>query len=49
MVATSLKVKEELMAMSVKEERIHLIHNAIEDYWFVSPKIEPIDEPNIVF
>ena len=48
-VATSLKVKEELMAMGVKEERIHLIHNAIEDYWFESPKAELVEEPNIVF
>lgn len=48
-IATSLKVKKELLATGVEEEKIHLIHNAIEDYWFDNHRPEPIDDPRIVF
>jgi len=48
-IATSKKVKQELQEMGVDEEKIHLIHNAIEDYWFGSDKYPIIEEPRIVF
>lgn len=48
-VATSLNVKKELLAMGVEEQKIHLIHNAIEDYWFETGEMEMTEAPNIVF
>jgi glycosyltransferase involved in cell wall biosynthesis len=48
-IATSMKVKAELMEMGVEENKICLIHNAIEDYWFEEslPGFSPV--PGIVF
>src|SRR3989344_6448026 len=48
-IATSERVKKELMDMGVDSEKIHLIHNAIEDFWFTTPKLPIIDVPRIVF
>jgi len=48
-IATSIKVKNELLDMGIDEGKIHLIHNAIEDYWFNNEKLDFIEEPNIVF
>lgn len=51
-IATSLKVKKELLNMGVKEENIYLVHNAIEDYWYENvEKInnKPLGNPSIVF
>lgn len=48
-IATSQKVRAELEGMGVMPERIRVIHNAIEDYWFdTSPPPEP-QPPHIVF
>jgi glycosyltransferase involved in cell wall biosynthesis len=35
-IATSEKVKKELIHMKVPSNKIYVIHNAIEDYWFKS-------------
>lgn len=48
-IATSLKVKKELLDMGVTEEKVHLIHNAIEDYWFEGEQAEFSEDPSIVF
>ncbi len=48
-IATSQKVKDELVAMDVHEECVHLIHNAIEDYWFKTSRPENIQPPHLVF
>ena len=48
-VATSQHVVKELIDAGVKSEKIHLIHNAIEDYWFATPPEPIIDIPRIVF
>lgn len=48
-IATSMNVKNELIAIGVDEEKIHMIHNAIEDYWFDNSSTKIIDEPQIVF
>lgn len=48
-VATSQKVKDELVAMSVPEVRVRVIHNAIEDYWFATSRPEKIQPPHLVF
>lgn len=48
-VATSIKVKNELIQTGIPEEKIHLIHNAIEDYWFENHRPEPVSNPTIVF
>ncbi len=48
-IATSLNVKKELLEIGVEEKKIHLIHNAIEDYWFDNHRPKPIDDPHIVF
>jgi|GEM_PF-496068 len=48
-IATSVKVKEELMHAGVEEERIHVVHNAIEDYWFEAPRTTVRQKPHIVY
>lgn len=48
-IATSEKVRKELMSMDVPEERISVIHNAIEDYWFDERRDAPIQPPHLVF
>ncbi|HEY4489971.1 MAG TPA: glycosyltransferase family 4 protein [Candidatus Paceibacterota bacterium] len=48
-IATSENVKRELLAAKIPEGNIHLIHNAIEDYWFDTPSQELVDNPSIVF
>jgi glycosyltransferase involved in cell wall biosynthesis len=48
-IATSEKVKEELMHAGVPEENIYVIHNAIEDYWFEKQRVMPIKEPHLVY
>ncbi len=48
-IATSLKVRSELMQMDVPAERIYTIHNAIEDYWFESPRTTEAQSPHLVF
>ena len=48
-IATSTNVKKELIDMGVKEDNIHLIHNAIEDYWFKEESQEFVSEAGIVF
>lgn len=49
LVASSLKVKEELLASKIPEEKIHVIHNAIEDYWFEEEKKPVIEQPHLIF
>lgn len=48
-VATSEHVREELISMGVQPERIKMIHNAIEDYWFDRKEPQPLSAPHIVF
>lgn len=48
-IATSENVKKELVEMGVPLERIGVIHNAIEDYWFEKKEFLPALIPHIVF
>jgi glycosyltransferase involved in cell wall biosynthesis len=48
-IATSLNVKKELLDMGVEAQKIHLIHNAIEDYWFNKRRPSLAGTPHIVF
>jgi len=48
-VATSKKVSDELVSMGVAAEKIHIIHNAIEDYWFESRRECETQPPHLVF
>jgi len=48
-IATSQKVRDELMWMDISSERITVIHNAIEDYWFEPPRPTTIQPPHLVF
>lgn len=48
-IATSKKVKEELESVGVPKEKIFIIHNAIEDYWFLPPRTTEIQAPHLVF
>jgi glycosyltransferase involved in cell wall biosynthesis len=48
-IATSKKVKDELIDMGIAPERIHSIHNAIEDYWFEARKPSIVQPPHLVF
>lgn len=48
-IAVSERVRNELITAGVPNEKVHLIHNAIEDYWFdARPEQAPVD-PGIVF
>lgn len=48
-VATSKKVMAELIAMGVAPEKVSVIHNALEDYWFAQPAHPIISKPSLVF
>ncbi len=48
-IATSQKVRTELAAMGVSNERIHVIHNALEGYWFDEPRTIERQPPHLVF
>ena len=48
-IATSEHVRAELADMGVSPERIKVIHNAIEDYWFERRETPVTSDPHIVF
>ena len=48
-IATSEGVRRELLKAKVDAQKIHLIHNAIEDYWFETESTESAKKPSIVF
>ena len=48
-IAVSKHVKDELIDMGVLPERIRIIHNAIENYWFEKRELPVASEPHIVF
>ena len=48
-IATSQKVRNELIHMGVRIDHIHVIHNAIEDYWFDPPRDVTRQSPHLVF
>jgi glycosyltransferase involved in cell wall biosynthesis len=48
-IATSKKVRDELVDMGIAPERIPVIHNAIEDYWFEPRKTATVQPPHLVF
>jgi len=48
-IAASLNIKNELVAMGIPQEKIEIIHNAIEDYWFEENNDPIIENPKIVF
>jgi len=48
-IATSEKVKKELISAGVSKNKIEIIHNAIEDYWFEKPIIPLQHTPQLVF
>jgi glycosyltransferase involved in cell wall biosynthesis len=47
-IATSEIVKQDLLGIGVPQERIHVVPNAIEDYWFKS-RSAFMDTPSLVF
>lgn len=48
-IATSEKVRTELIDMGIPTENIHVIHNAIEDYWFEQQRVRAPQLPQLVF
>ena len=48
-IATSNHVKDELVSMGVPPERIRMIYNAIEDYWFENKELPTPTAPHLVF
>ncbi len=48
-IATSKKVAAELIRMGVGADRVHVIHNAIEDFWFEPRRAMPVQPPHLVF
>lgn len=48
-IATSKIVQRELVNMGIPIEKVPVIHNAIEDYWFEFQREVIVKEPHIVF
>ena len=48
-IATSDVVKRDLINVGIIAEKIEVIYNAIEDYWFETANNNPQSEPTIVF
>jgi len=48
-IATSDIVKRDLADVGIATEKIEVIHNAIEDYWFKTPNNTPKSEPTLIF
>lgn len=48
-IATSEIVKKDLVGVGIAAEKIEVIHNAIEDYWFETHDVHAENEPAIVF
>ena len=48
-IATSDVVKRDLINIGITAEKIEVIYNAIEDYWFETANNNPQSEPTIVF
>jgi glycosyltransferase involved in cell wall biosynthesis len=48
-IATSEKVKKELIRAGVAEDNIFVVHNAIEDYWFAARRETKVQKPHIVY
>lgn len=48
-IATSEIVKNDLASIGIATEKIKVIHNAIEDYWFETPKVNLRNDPALIF
>lgn len=48
-IATSAVVKNDLVRIGINPDKIEIIYNAIEDYWFENPVINFEEKPTIVF
>lgn len=48
-IATSEIVYQDLLKQEIPAEKIFVVHNAIEDYWFSQPKQPLTEKPKIVF
>lgn len=48
-IASSENVRQELLSAGISEDKIYLIHNAIEDYWFNVPDPVSPFSPRLVF
>lgn len=48
-IATSKIVKNDLVGAGIAAEKIEIIHNAIEDYWFETQNINFKNDPALVF
>lgn len=47
-IASSEQVKSQLLSAGISSEKIHVIHNAIEDYWFEQQPGPTVEVPHIV-
>lgn len=48
-IAASKHIRQELLTAGIQREKIYIIHNAIEDYWFESPPQQFMPEPSLIF
>lgn len=48
-IATSENVKKDLLSMGIPANKIEIIYNAIEDYWFEKPVVPSQCPPQLVF
>lgn len=47
--ATSSIVKNDLISLGIKADKIKVLHNAVEDYWFSQAKLTDINSKSLVF
>ncbi|MCX6793367.1 MAG: glycosyltransferase family 4 protein [Candidatus Falkowbacteria bacterium] len=48
-IASSKKVRHEIISLGTKPANISVIHNAIEDFWFAKPLPKIISKPSLIF
>lgn len=48
-IATSAVVRDDLLSVGVPSARVHVVHNAVEDYWFDRRTLALRDAPALVF
>ncbi|MCC7357390.1 glycosyltransferase family 4 protein [Candidatus Uhrbacteria bacterium] len=48
-IATSQIVKSNLLDIGVSSEKIHVVPNAIEDYWFTHKPVQTSEKPALIF
>jgi hypothetical protein len=48
-IASSKKVRQEIISLGTKPDQVAVIHNAIEDFWFAHPLAAFAKKPSLIF